>query len=91
MSEAETKALHTTMQTLGRIALISGLVAVALLNIFIFEDAETLSEPEKAEIYARIYLLALAIPAISISGVILAAIQLRLSIRQSSHRLVKSR
>ncbi|MEM7427855.1 MAG: hypothetical protein AAF441_17305, partial [Pseudomonadota bacterium] len=32
ISEAETKALHTTMQTLGRFALISGLVVVAAMN-----------------------------------------------------------
>ena len=73
ISEADAKRLHTTMQTLGRIALISGLVCVALLNIFMFAGMEQSSQAAKAEVYAQIYLLALAIPAISISGVLLAA------------------
>ncbi len=68
------KALHTTMQTLGRIALICGLVAVALLNIFMFEDVETASVAEKAAIYGHLYLFGLIIPVVSISGVILAAV-----------------
>ena len=75
--DAEAKALHTTMQTLGRIALIGGLVAVAGLNIVMFEGIETISERETALIYGRIYLFALAIPAISVSGVLLAAVQIR--------------
>ena len=70
--EIVTKSMHTTMQTLSRIALISGLVAVALLNIFMFEGVEKLNVAEKVEIYGRIYLMALLIPVISISGVILA-------------------
>ncbi len=73
ISESDAKKLHTTMQTLGRIALISGLVCVALLNIFMFAGMEQSSQAAKAEVYAQIYLLALAIPAISISGVLLAA------------------
>jgi hypothetical protein len=75
--EAEAKALHTTMQTFGRIALIGGLVAVAALNIVMFAGVETMSEAEKVSIYGRIYLMALAIPAISVSGVVLAAWQRR--------------
>ncbi|MEX3011305.1 hypothetical protein [Hoeflea sp. TYP-13] len=74
LSETRTKALHTTMQTLGRVALISGLVAVALLNIFMFSGIEMMSEIEKAAVYARIYLMALAIPVVSVSGVLLAVI-----------------
>ena len=70
-SEADIKVMHTTMQTLGRIAIIGGLVAVALLNVTLFADVENMSEPQKLEIYAKIYLLALAIPLISVSGVIL--------------------
>lgn len=73
ISESDAKKLHTTMQTLGRIALISGLVCVALLNIFMFAGVEEASQAEKVEVYAQIYLLALAIPVVSISGVLLAA------------------
>ena len=75
--EAETKAMHTTMQTLGRFAVIGGLVLVALLNVSMFAGIETMSEPEKTQIYARIYLMALVIPVLSIMGVILGGILLR--------------
>ena len=73
ISETDAKQLHTTMQTLGRVALIFGLVCVALVNIYMFAGVEQASHAAKAEVYARIYLLALTIPAISISGVLLAA------------------
>lgn len=69
------KEMHTTMQTLGRFALISGTVAVALLNIYMFEGIEEMGAAAKAEIYARIYLAALIIPVISVSGVMLAGVQ----------------
>ncbi len=75
--ESKAKALHTTMQTLGRFALIGGIVAVALVNIIMFSGVETMTDADTANLYARIYLLALCIPAISISGVILASIQRR--------------
>ncbi len=74
LGEAETKALHTTMQTLGRIALISGLVAVAVVNIFMFSGVEGMSLGDKTAIYGRIYLIALAIPVISVSGTVLSEI-----------------
>jgi hypothetical protein len=70
-SEDRLKAMHTTMQTLGRFAIISGLAAVAAVNIVAFEGVETMGPAEKTAIYARIYLMALAIPAISVSGVAL--------------------
>jgi BT1 family len=76
--DGEVKAMHTTMQTLGRFAIVSGLIAVAALNITMFAGVEEMSEAEKASIYADIYLLALSIPAVSITGVILAAATLRL-------------
>lgn len=69
------RALHTTMQTLGRFALISGTVAVALLNITMFSGIETLDAEGKRAVYAGIYLAALAIPLVSVSGVILAGVQ----------------
>ena len=69
------KAMHVTMQTLGRIALIFGTVVVAAVNIYMFRGIEALSPEAKADIYARIYLGALAIPVLSVSGVTLAGIQ----------------
>lgn len=73
LSEEKAKSLHTTMQTFGRIALISGLVIVGAINIFIFKGVEGWSSEAKQNLYANIYLMALIIPAISISGVILKA------------------
>jgi hypothetical protein len=81
-AEADIKRMHTTMQTLGRIGLISGVIIVALLNIGMFANVEALSEAEKVSIYGRIYLLALAIPAISVLGVSLGPIMLRRRERQ---------
>lgn len=69
--DSEIKVMHTTMQTLGRVAIIGGLIAVAVLNITLFEGVEDMSEEMKVAIYADIYLLALIIPIISITGVIL--------------------
>ncbi len=80
--EETVRAMHTTMQTLGRFAIIGGLVAVAVLNIAMFRGVEKMSEAQKAAIYADIYLLALAIPAISVAGVILGSLTLRLRARR---------
>jgi len=81
--ESQVKLMHTTMQTLGRFAIVSGLVAVAALNITLFTGVEQMSDAAKADVYANIYLLALTIPAVSITGVILGAFSLRVR----AHRL----
>ena len=73
----EVKVMHTTMQTLGRFSIIGGLAAVAALNITMFDGVEAMSEEMKIAIYGDIYLMALAIPILSISGVILGGILLR--------------
>uniref|UniRef100_UPI003B5232AA hypothetical protein n=1 Tax=Roseovarius indicus TaxID=540747 RepID=UPI003B5232AA len=82
ISEDDEKAMHVTMQTLGRFALISGTVVVAALNIYMFRGIEALSPEAKADIYANIYLAALGIPAISVSGVVLAGVQKALKKRR---------
>lgn len=82
MPENVSRAMHTTVQTLGRFALISGLMVVALLNIYMFSGVEEMPDAQKAEIYARIYLLSLFIPVISISGVVLAGLQANLARRR---------
>jgi hypothetical protein len=76
-ADSEIKTMHTTMQTLGRVAIIGGFAVVAALNITMFSGVENMSEEMKNAIYADIYLLALAIPLLSISGVILGGIILR--------------
>ena len=75
--EADKKAMHTTMQTLGRVAILSGLVAVALLNLAMFSGLEGVSLEEKSLVYARVYLIALVIPLISVLGVFLGSLTLR--------------
>jgi hypothetical protein len=65
------KAMHTTMQTLGRVAVIGGLALVAAANIYIFHGTEDLARERKAELYANVYTAALAIPVISVLGVVL--------------------
>ena len=69
---AQRKLMNTTMQTLGRVAIIGGGVLVALVNLYAFSGVHALSEAQKVEIYRRIYLMALGIPAISVAGVIIA-------------------
>lgn len=76
-AEADIKAMHTTMQTLGRFAIISGTVAVSGINVVMFDGVEALGEVAKAAIYADIYLLALIIPAVSVAGVTLASLTRR--------------
>jgi hypothetical protein len=83
VSEEASKAMHTTMQTLGRFALILGTVAVAGVNITLFSGIEQMSAAEKAAIYAQIYLIGLIIPAISVSGVILASVQRWLGLHET--------
>ncbi|MGI9332610.1 MAG: hypothetical protein ACR2RL_05570 [Gammaproteobacteria bacterium] len=85
-TEAQTKSMHTTMQTLGRIAIISGLMIVAALNIAMFSGVSELAQADKAVIYARIYLFALAIPAISVLGVVLGDVSLRRRAQTLRHR-----
>ncbi len=80
--EAEIKSMHVTMQTLGRFSIIGGLAAVYGLNITMFAGVDAMSEAMKVEIYADIYLMALAIPLISVSGVILGGILLRRRARE---------
>ncbi|MFO1321283.1 MAG: hypothetical protein U1F52_16850 [Burkholderiales bacterium] len=72
LSEADRRAGHTTMQTLGRVAIIAGGILVSLANVILFADASELPEPEKIAKYRQIYTLALIIPIVSVFGVLLA-------------------
>jgi hypothetical protein len=68
------RLMHTTMQTLGRVAIVGGGILVALLNVLMFSGVESLSESAKVRIYIQIYQLALTIPLISVAGVALGGI-----------------
>lgn len=71
---AQIKLMHTTMQTLGRVAIISGGILVALINLYLFTGVENLPKEQIAEIYQQVYLMALVIPAVSVLGVMTASI-----------------
>ena len=71
---ATRRLMNTTMQTLGRVAIIGGGVLVALVNVIVFQDTEALPQAAKIAIYVRVYELALVIPVISVTGVALAAL-----------------
>ena len=73
VGSAERKAMHTTMQTLGRVAIIGGSVGVSILNIFLLQGVGALPEAQKAAAYLSIYELALIIPLVSVLGVALAS------------------
>ncbi|MGQ0656798.1 MAG: hypothetical protein ACT4NU_01690 [Chromatiales bacterium] len=74
LAPATIKLMHTTMQTLGRVAIIGGSVLVAAINLYLFTGVEKLPETEVARIYRDVYLMALAIPAVSVLGVISASL-----------------
>ena len=68
------KLMHTTMQTLGRVAIVGGGIAVSLVNILMFSRAGDLTEALRAAVYVDIYKLAMLIPVISVLGVLFAAV-----------------
>ena len=82
ISQEARKVMNTTMQTLGRVALISGLALVAAVNLYLFADVASLSEAEKVAVYRQIYLAAMAIPLVSVLGVVLAYFIKRREIRR---------
>jgi len=75
--DADRRALHTTMQTLGRVAIIGGSLLVALVNVVMLRGVQLLPQAEQAEVYVRVYQLALLIPVVSVAGVVLASWLLR--------------
>lgn len=80
------KLMHTTMQTLGRVAIIGGSVLVALVNVILFSGAAALPEAARVEKYLLVYQLALVIPLVSVLGVALAG-----HIRRRDHARLVSR
>ncbi len=71
LDDARRRSMHTTMQTLGRVAIIGGTVLVALVNVVLLRGADRLAPDALAALYLRIYELALVIPAVSVLGVVL--------------------
>ena len=67
--EPTRKLMHTTMQTLGRVAIVGGGILVAMINVYVFSGTEGLPQAELVRLYMQVYLMALAIPFVSVLGV----------------------
>ena len=67
--EPTRKLMHTTMQTLGRVAIVGGGILVAVINVYVFTGVEGLPQAEIARLYKQVYLMALVIPFVSVLGV----------------------
>lgn len=80
--EPTRKLMHTTMQTLGRVAIVGGGILVALVNVYVFSGVEGRAQAEIVRLYEQIYLMALAIPFVSVLGVGMAWVLQR---RQALH------
>ena len=72
VADDQRKLMHTTMQTLGRVAIIGGGVLVSLANVILLQGIDELPEAAKAQQYLFVYQLALSIPVVSVLGVALA-------------------
>ena len=66
--EQTRKLMHTTMQTLGRVAIVGGGILVAMINVYVFTGIEGLPQAEVVRLYKQVYLMALAIPFVSVLG-----------------------
>jgi len=67
--EPTRKLMHTTMQTLGRVAIVGGGILVAMINVYVFSGTDGLPQAELVRLYKQVYLMALAIPFVSVLGV----------------------
>ena len=76
------KLMHTTMQTLGRVAIVGGGILVSVVNIVMFSGANAMTGAEKAAVYISIYKMALIIPVVSVLGVFSAMILQRIHARK---------
>jgi hypothetical protein len=73
LAEEQIRLAHTTMQTLGRVAIIGGTLLVACANVYLFSGVENMNTAAQAVVYVSIFRWALIIPVISVCGVLLAA------------------
>jgi hypothetical protein len=79
--DEQRKLMNTTMQTLGRVAIIGGTVLVALLNVVLLAGVGDLPEAGRTAAYRDVHLYALAIPLVSVLGVLFAAALRRRTVR----------
>lgn len=72
IDEEKIKLMHTTMQTLGRVAVVGGSLLVSLVNLYVFSDIQKMTEAQKVQGYLYVYWTALIIPLLSVLGVVIA-------------------
>ena len=72
IAEERRRSMHTTMQTLGRVAIIGGGLLVAVVNVVMMRGVQHLAEQARAAVYVAVYEYALLIPIVSVLGVVLA-------------------
>ena len=65
---------HMLLQLYGRFSIILGSLLVGILNVYAFSGIKDMDEKEVFSAYADIYFIALFIPLLSISGIILSSI-----------------
>jgi len=82
ITDERRRAMHTTMQTLGRVAIVGGGLLVSLANVVMLRGAQALDEPARVAVYVGVYELALLIPVVSVSGVLLAAVLQRRALQR---------
>lgn len=70
-SEDEKNKAHESLQALGRLAIVSGGIAVGIINIIFFSNTEDLPKEQLIDLYIKIYWYSLGIPVISIIGVLI--------------------
>lgn len=68
------RLMNTTMQTLGRVAIIGGGVLVSLANVLLFAGIDPSDQAATQAVYIRVYEYALVIPLVSVAGIALAAL-----------------
>lgn len=77
IDDARRRSMHTTMQTLGRVAIIGGGLIVSVVNVVMLRGVQSVDEAKRVATYVAIHELALAIPVVSVLGVLLASVLYR--------------
>ena len=86
LPEAQRTLMHTTMQTLGRVAIIGGSVLVAFVSLYMLAGVQALPAAQKTIVYRNVYLAALSIPLISVLGIAVAALVRRRDRQRLMHQ-----
>src|SRR5262245_338041 len=86
LSEEQRRLGQTTMQTLGRVAVIGGAFLVSIVKVVMFSGVESMDTVQKVAVYREIYEFALIIPVVSVLGTVLAGF-----LRRRARRRLRAR